>query len=409
MAKSSDRGRGDKNRGDLAGFLLIGLLFLLIGGVIYASQFFRSEEKIKIAFNSGQMISFCFANYNEKREVTKTIVLFYNTTTNRVATVSILPKTYISFNRNRSDYLIIEEAFNKRVTNNEFKDAIGKFLGTKIDYYIYMDDDSLIKFIDILEGVEVNEVEQISDNIKNTYVAGGDTLFNGDKALEYASYIKDEKLDSSYQQLNRIQDIVKGLLKIKPNFLENFNEYGISTYLYKLITTNLTQEDVKIIYSELKKRYENGITDYSRGIDSIIVYCDRKNVEDGSYILLAKNSGNWIRGEVAEAIANLKKEKESESGKMVIEIKNGTNIIGLASRTKSHLESFGIEVAEVSNADSENYQNTIIIIRDSEQRAQKLGELIRCKQIITTTEETNKKIDATLILGRDFDGKIVRR
>ena len=72
-------------------------------------------------------------------------------------------------------------------------------------------------------------------------------------------------------------------------------------------------------------------------------------------------------------------------------------------------------MVEVSNADSENYQNTIIIIRDSEQKAKKLGELIRCKEIVKTVEDTrstkesNKKIDATLILGRDFDGRIVRR
>jgi len=399
----------DKNRGNIIGILLIGVVFLLIGGAVYASQFFKAEEKLKIAFDNGQMISFCFANYNENREITKTLVLFYNTNTNRVSLVSILPKTYISFNRNRADYMTIAEAFNKRVTNNEFKDAIGKFLGTKIDYYVYMDNESFIKFIDILEGVEIQNVEGINDVLQNVHIPAGDILFNGDKALEYASYIKDDKLESSYQHLNRIQSIAKGLLRIKENFLENFNAYGVSNHLYKLITTNLTQGDIKIIYNEIKQRFENGISDFSRSIIEIIVYCDKKNVDNGDYILLAKNSGNWIKGEVLDAISNLKKAEENNSGKLVIEIKNGTSIVGLASRTKRHLESFGIEITDVSNADSENYQNTIIIIRNSEQKSKKLGDLINCKQIVKVAETNNKKIDATLILGKDFDGKIVRR
>jgi len=399
----------DKNKGDVIALLLIVVVFLLIGGIFYASQFFKAEEKLKIALDNGQIISFCFANYNENREITKTLVLFYSANTNKVSIVSILPKTYISFNRNSSDYMTIEEAFNKRVTNNEFKDAIGKFLGTKIDYYVYMDNESFIKFIDILEGVEIQNRETINDAHQNVYISSGDVLFNGDKALEYASYIKDDKLESYYQHLNKIQDIVKGLLRIKENFGGDFNEQGISNYIQKLIITNLTQEDIKIIYNEIKKRFENGIIDFSRGIIEIIVYCDRKNIENGNYILQPKNSGSWIKGEILEAISDLKKEEKIENSKLVIEIKNGTSIVGLALRTKKHLESFGIKVTETSNADSENYQNTIIIVRDSEQKSRKLGDLIHCKKIVKTTEESNKKIDATLILGKDFDGKIVRR
>ena len=399
----------DKNKGDVIALLLIVVVFLLIGGIFYASQFFKAEEKLKIALDNGQIISFCFANYNENREITKTLVLFYSANTNKVSIVSILPKTYISFNRNSSDYMTIEEAFNKRVTNNEFKDAIGKFLGTKIDYYVYMDNESFIKFIDILEGVEIQNRETINDAHQNVYISSGDVLFNGDKALEYASYIKDDKLESYYQHLNKIQDIVKGLLKVKENFLENFDEYGISNYLHKLITTNLSQEDIKIIYNGVRNRFENGITDFSKGIIEIIVYCDRKNIEGNDYILQPKNSGNWVKGEIQDAVSNLKKEEEIDNSKLVIEIKNGTNIVGLALRTKKHLESFGIKVTDVSNADSENYQNTMIIIRNSEQKSQKLGELIRCKQIIKLGETNNRKIDATLILGKDFDGRIVRR
>ena len=62
----------------------------------------------------------------------------------------------------------------------------------------------------------------------------------------------------------------------------------------------------------------------------------------------------------------------------------------------------------MGNAESENYQNTLVIIRRNEQKAIKFADLIQCKKVIKAEEDYNKKVDLTLILGKDFDGQVVK-
>ena len=57
--------------------------------------------------------------------------------------------------------------------------------------------------------------------------------------------------------------------------------------------------------------------------------------------------------------------------------------------------------------------DSYVIIRNNEAKALKLADLIKCKRTIYETRKPdenniNSKIDVKLILGRDFDGKVVK-
>ncbi|HPO50815.1 MAG TPA: LytR C-terminal domain-containing protein, partial [Spirochaetota bacterium] len=167
--------------------------------------------------------------------------------------------------------------------------------------------------------------------------------------------------------------------------------------------------DFLIIYNEIKKRFKEKKSDFSIGSENIIVYCDKKNIEGYDYILQPKKSGAWVKGEVSEIINNIsKKLVENSDNKIVIEILNGTEIVGFALRAKKYLETFGIDVLEIGNAEIDNYQNTVIITRTTDQKATKFADLIKCRKIVRGDEIPNKKIDLTLILGKDFDGQVVK-
>ena len=62
----------------------------------------------------------------------------------------------------------------------------------------------------------------------------------------------------------------------------------------------------------------------------------------------------------------------------------------------------------VGNTEREDYDNTVVVIQQSEHKARKLADLIHCDRIVTNEGFENDKIDVLLILGRDFDGKVVR-
>ena len=379
------------------------IIALLIALTIFAGRFFTSENKLKIAFEQGQTLAFFTAVYDENKNITSSTVLFFNTSTNRISTVYILPKTYISFGK--SGFLTVEDILNKKVSKEDILKGLSTLLNIKINYYFLLSQDNFIKFIDMLGGVEIMSSE-MSVPGKNIYFPKGLTLLDGDKALEYLqTELKDE---NEFEKLKRHQKFTGGILKLKADFSESFNNNIISTHFYKLYTTNLSVSDTLIIYNEINKRFQSGIHDFSKNAINIILYCDRKAVDAG-YILLPKNTGNWIRSEVKDALVELKKEDTTVIGnKTVIQILNGTGINGFASRTKRYLESFGFEVYNTDNADHSDYENTLVIIRNSEAKAKKLANLIQCTRVVPGETTNNTNIDATIILGKDFDGKIVK-
>ena len=149
----------------------------------------------------------------------------------------------------------------------------------------------------------------------------------------------------------------------------------------------------------------------NESVDSPARYISRlfKNVSGYEYIYLPKNSGEWIKGDVAEALEELDKPYEKgDVGNIVIEILNGTDIVGLASRARSYLTGFGFDVIDIGNTEEEGYEKTVVIAHNSEHKARKLADLINCDNVIVGEELENKKIDVTLILGSNFDGKVVR-
>ena len=98
-----------------------------------------------------------------------------------------------------------------------------------------------------------------------------------------------------------------------------------------------------------------------------------------------------------------------------IEIQNGTTQNGLAKNTGILLQSAGYEVLSVVNADSNDYEKTVIIDHiGNEMEAQSLASFINCSNIITEEIkdddelEADSLVDFTIILGTDFDGRYVR-
>ena len=99
-----------------------------------------------------------------------------------------------------------------------------------------------------------------------------------------------------------------------------------------------------------------------------------------------------------------------------MEIQNGTTVQGLAKNTAALLQSIGYDVLTTTNADSNNYDKTIIIDHiNNSQVASSLGEFIMCENIVVDEVQSedagldaNLLVDFTIILGKDFDGRYVR-
>jgi anionic cell wall polymer biosynthesis LytR-Cps2A-Psr (LCP) family protein len=398
---------GTKKR-NIGGPIVIGVILVLITGAVFMGRLFKSEEKIKLAFKNGQTVSFLIATYNEDKKVNGASVLYLNTKTNRISLVSMLPKTYISFGK--KGFLTLEETLNKNISHEEIRTAVARLLDTEINYYLFLKKANFIRLVDLLGGIEI-----FTDEIKlpdlNVSIPEGTILLDGDKAVEYLTFVPNEDLSGQYDKLKRIQNFITGFLNLPDNFASIITEEAVSRYLYKVIDhTNLTITDVMIIYEQILLNIETGVDDYSPGIEKIIVYSDKKTVSGYDYIYLPKKSGDWIRLELNESLENINKEYVTDvTGTITLAILNGTDVRGLAARAKRHLRGFGFDVLEIGNADTTDYNSTIIISKGNDKKARKLAELIQCDTIVEEKAQIVNEGDIIMIIGRDFDGKKVIR
>ena len=91
-----------------------------------------------------------------------------------------------------------------------------------------------------------------------------------------------------------------------------------------------------------------------------------------------------------------------------MEVLNGTTSAGLARRTSQLYEDFGFDVRRFGNADSNQIDHTLVIDRrGTGELAERVAQVIEAERVITEVAP-DSDVDVTLILGRDFDGTVVR-
>ena len=87
---------------------------------------------------------------------------------------------------------------------------------------------------------------------------------------------------------------------------------------------------------------------------------------------------------------------------------------GLAKRTSSLYQDASYNVLSTTNADRNDYAETVIIDHiGNESAARNVGDLIHCTNIRQATDEdssgstSESQVDFTIILGKDFNGRYV--
>ena len=99
---------------------------------------------------------------------------------------------------------------------------------------------------------------------------------------------------------------------------------------------------------------------------------------------------NWYGGDDVKKVG----------GVVRIEILNGTGEKGLARKVALALIKKKIDVLHVDNAESFDYEKSVLIARSENPEVGTLGRLIGCQVVEQLKDET--MVDATFIIGEDF-------
>ncbi len=393
-----------KKKTSIGNFLLYAIIFLLCI-IIVSPFFFRNKEKIKLSFERGEVISFLFLTSNSLDLVNSATIISYNTTTNRQMIVSFMPETFMNFG-SKYGHKTIAEIIKSKVGENELINSFEDLTNIDINYYCIIPSETIVKFIDLIGGVSIN-TNGIRDEVNGVRIPEGSVVLDGDKSKEYLTYIDKEK-NPDYDQIGRIQNFIRSLFTFENFYNLIIPEKIIKELLFSKIKTNIKLSELIYIYQEITQRGIANNYDLTRGMENITVYCDKEYTTGYPFVLIPKNNGNWARLLIKESTESINNSIEEDvGGRPVIEVLNGTDVVGFATRTRSFLTPFGIDVKSVGNTEH-FYEHTVILIANSEIKARKIADLIKCNRIIQGDISPERQLDAVLIIGKDFDGKIVK-
>jgi len=398
-----------KTKIDASAFLLILIVLLLVGGVVFAASYLRSDPIVE-SLEEDRVINTLFV-IEDKDKPLCSYVLMYYPATKRAAIFDIPGSLGLIIQRiNRVDR--IDRIYDPRRIA-PYTDELEKLLGIDIPFSIVITLENLGKITDLIEGVELF-IPLPVDEFQNEHIMfpSGITCLDGDKARVYITYELPE--ESSEMAVYRRQRFFVGLIKrlgAQNSFLRNPQIAGV---FHSLLKTGINA------------RAKNALFEKFAGIDT-----DRINIQSvsgnvrevsGQPLIFPHWDGNLIKEIVRQTLASLVQPSSETMGDRIftVEILNGTTVNGLAGRTAELFGGFGYDVISIGNADRDDYENTVIINRTGLQdMVLAFGEVIRCSNVRTDStvpddegidlsiQNLNYQADLTLIIGKDFNGRYV--
>ncbi len=347
----------------------------------------------------------------DEEHVYFTEVLVYYAEFNRGFVVDIPGNTgaiYTSLNRvDRIDAVYREKGI------ESFREEIAKILGFSDSSndlnYIEMSADRFKELTDILGGLKVFvplPVDIVNGDGERWLLPSGAVSLDGDKAYTYLTYEdKDEKYESVADRRKNI--IVAFLTALTRNAKRLENDRHFNLFAERM-NSNLDEDALRDFIRDLSAG------DFE-GLKPVSINGKQRHVEgvEGK-LLFPEFDGQDIKRVVKlKTTALISSAGENLSRVYVLEIQNGTKVTGLAHNTAIYYRGAGYDVFNVTNADKDDYEKTVIInhIGDAE-IAKGIGSYIRCNNIVEekVSEDSDSKsnVDFTIILGKDFDGRYVR-
>ncbi len=295
-------------------------------------------------------------------------------------------------------------------------ETVEAFLGVPIDYYVAVDFQAVIDFVDLMGGVVIEVPERIDDPTypDNCYgydpftIEAGQQRLDGITALKYArtraTFGGDvDRAGRQQQVINAVRhqatqlDNLPQLLFSAPQLWQSYQSH---------VTTNLSFDEAlqlaNLVRSMPSENIRNVVLDYS------YVYND--TTFDGQQVLVpVREKIRVLRDEVfappvvpTPAIEALPTAITVEDARVAIF--NGTPTFGLAAETQTFLLSQDVNVTEVGNADSATYSTTQII--DYGSHPGTVQYLIRLMNIpplnVSTGTNPAGDFDVLVILGSDW-------
>ena len=290
-------------------------------------------------------------------------------------------------------------------------EKIENLLDIDIPWYLEMNLEQVEATVDILGGLEMfiaNPVEMITDD-KTVLLPSGSLVLDGAKIVEFLSYEDADEADLDRRA--RFQKYVQALVSRIGVQRDIVMSDPVFPVLYDMFSTNLSSRSFRSFVEEIANlNADYMVPKHVRG---------ERVVVDEQELLFPHFKGNLIRESIRQTLVSLANIEVIGDDELIVvlDIRNGTENNGLASRTAQLFVDFGYDVLPASNAENFEYENTSIISNSGDiSKAQQVASLIRCSRVEIASEPLpgsngesfDERADVTIILGKDFDGRFCK-
>lgn len=252
-------------------------------------------------------------------------------------------------------------------------ETIERLLGVPIDYFVAVNFDAFVEMVDLIGGIDIESPEAIDDP---TYpdrcygydpfsLSAGSHHLDGQQALKYAR--TRATFGGDVDRAGRQQAVV---LAVRNKVLRLGNLPALIAQAPLLwqtfqnnVRTNMSLDEAIQLALLVKEIPEGSI--YTAVVNYNYVY--NEVTPDGRAVLVPiRENIRQLRDQLftppiipTPVIENLPALMAAEKARVAVY--NGTAVFGLAAATQEYLQQYGINVAEVGNADSSTYLTSQVI------------------------------------------------
>lgn len=396
-------------RDEQKGFIFLLLIFVIIVGVSVYMYALLQKDSVIEELENDEVLRMLFVIEDENKEILLTNVLVYYPVLKKAAIVNIpnhVGAIYDSIGRvDRIDAVYKEKGI------MTYKQEIEKLIGYKISFYTILSERNFSKITDMLGGLRVfipAPIDVLTETGDRCLLPSGAVNLDGDKIYSYLNLnIPDEPYLDVQDRLQNITNAFFSSFYEKKSII--FKKNRIFYKYYDLMNVNLDKKNALKLYDLISDMNSESIIRQTVTGPSRVV--------DGQLLLFPLNNGEFIKEAVRQTTNLLVSSGEILASRIyVLEIQNGTSVQGLAHNTSILFQNASYDVLSAINADRSDYEETIVIDHiGNKEMAKMVGDFIRCSNIqeekiddSLVVDEDVAKVDFTIILGKDFDGRYVR-
>lgn len=394
----------NSNKGAFLLLLIFLILITVTVGLALSLRVSTVDENLK----SDRVIK-TLVVMEDKKRVLFTDVFIYYPVSQRGALINILENTGAIFSSlGRVDS--IESVYLEKGIDS-YKAEIEKLVGQSIPFYINLNLTKFGELTDMLGGMKVfipSPIDAKNDEGERWLLPSGVVSLDGDKIQSYLNY---ERSDENEEDLiERRQNVILAFFAALSRNEKIIRDKNSFAEISKRMDSNLDDKEFHRLVSIISQVDSEHLTPQT--------ITGSKRIVDGKTLLFPYYDGQLIK-DVFKQVSNslISLDNANVNRTYVLEIQNGTTVQGLARNTMALLQSAGYDILTTGNADSNDYEKTVIINHiGNAEIAKSLGDFIHCSNIVeesvsldadSTTAVSN--VDFTIILGKDFDGRYVKK